>query len=278
MIALKVRPKPRFFDSNRITRILDGAREAIDNGDKPKLQDIWSENEDVRKAQHERHHNGKCCYCERKRDIRLERDVEHYRPKMGVKEAPNHPGYWWLAYDWSNLLLSCKTCNTIYKKNHFPLRNENMRVYNEGKIVAEDALLINPVIENPEPYFLYTTEKWGGEYLTKIVPSQKDNDKSDRTIKILNLNRPELLGEEERSESYKRITGIIENYIFWKQYLEVVRIGDNTDKVDMCLAKIGEIKDSIKKEIRSTKTYSGFRRYLIRKSEQDELVELLNEI
>lgn len=278
MIALKVIPKPEFFDSNRITRILDGARGAIDNGDKPKLQDIWSENEDVRKAQHERHHNGKCCYCERKRDIRLERDVEHYRPKMGVTEAPNHPGYWWLAYDWSNLLLSCKTCNTIYKKNHFPLRNENMRVYNEGKIDAEDTLLINPAIENPESYFLYTTEKWGGEYLTKIVPSQKDNDKSDRTIKILNLNRPELLGEEERSESYKRIKDIIENYIGWKWYLEKVRIGGDTNKVDTCLAEIEKIKNLIKKEIRFTKTYSGFRRYLIRNSEQDELVELLNEI
>lgn len=279
MIALKSVPEPEFFGSDKITNILNQAREDIAAGNKPKLKDIWSDDEDARKAQHERHHNGKCCYCERKRDIKLERDVEHYRPKKGVTGAPEHPGYWWLAYDWNNLLIACKTCNTIHKKNNFPLRDENMRVYDEGNIDAEETLLINPAIEDPKPYFSYVTEKKGGEYLTIIVPSPTDSGKGKSTIEIIKLNRPELLGEEERSEPYKRIKDEIEDYIFWKKFHTHLRVAGNNvnDKISLAENEIEKIKNFIKKEIKSTKTYSGFRRFLVRQSEQDELVDLLNE-
>lgn len=279
MIALKETPEPEFFGSQRITDILNNARAAIASGGKLELPGIWSEDEHARKAQHDRHHNGKCCYCERKRDIKLERDVEHYRPKLEVSEDPNHKGYWWLAYDWENLLISCKTCNTIYKKNHFPLRDENGRARAEGdNIDVEDALLINPAIEDPEQYFLYITEKRGVEYLTKIVSSDENIERGQTTIEILKLNRPELLGQEERSESYRRIKDTIENYIFWKRFHDhTVVCGDN-EKKDLSLREIEKIKDCIKEEVKPTKTYSGFRRYIVRSSEQDELVELLNEI
>ena len=278
MIALKETQEPEFFNSERITRTLDKAREAIEAGRKPKLPDIWSEDDDARRAQHGRHHNGKCCYCERKRDIKLERDVEHFRPKLKVKEAPDHGGYWWLAYEWNNLLISCKTCNTIHKGNHFPLREGSERVEAEGRIDTEDALLINPAIENPEDYFIYATEKRVEGYLTKIIPSEEDVERSQKTIQILDLNRSELLGGDERSESYKRIIETIHNYIGWKKLLEFyVAGGGREEQINLFLDKIKEIENCIKEEIRPTKTYAGFRRYLVRISEQDELVELLNE-
>ncbi|MEZ5007772.1 MAG: hypothetical protein R2753_06420 [Chitinophagales bacterium] len=51
----------------------------------------------------------KCCYCEKPID---KGDLEHYRPKKGWKQnngaAMTKPGYYWLAYRWRNLLLSCK--------------------------------------------------------------------------------------------------------------------------------------------------------------------------
>jgi uncharacterized protein (TIGR02646 family) len=51
----------------------------------------------------------KCAYCEKQ----LEKgsfEVEHYRPKGGVSGCA-HPGYWWLALTWTNLLPTCAGCN-----------------------------------------------------------------------------------------------------------------------------------------------------------------------
>src|SRR5579872_571430 len=60
----------------------------------------------------------KCAYCERI----CKADIEHYRPKKAVDEEAQHPGYYWLCYEWSNLLPSCITCNREGSKhNHFPV-------------------------------------------------------------------------------------------------------------------------------------------------------------
>src|SRR6476661_10679447 len=70
----------------------------------------------------------KCCFCESKIGHIAYGDVEHYRPKAGWvqdEEPINKPGYYWLAYEWDNLLLSCEKCNQRYKKNYFPLANNS---------------------------------------------------------------------------------------------------------------------------------------------------------
>jgi hypothetical protein len=84
----------------------------------------------------------KCAYCETK-IVRFYGDAEHYRPKGGVKyvmpgsnkqaiaqvtdEAGNlrdHPGYFWLAYHWRNLVPACQCCNSGKgKQNQFPVKN-----------------------------------------------------------------------------------------------------------------------------------------------------------
>lgn len=79
--------------------------------------------------------HGKCIYCERKigsaSNKKVEWDVEHYRPKSrvrkwkwpgGIDTGPESPGgYFLLALDWRNYMASCKRCNTIYKKDYFPI-------------------------------------------------------------------------------------------------------------------------------------------------------------
>ena len=69
--------------------------------------------------------HGKCCFCERK--IGAEGDVEHFRPKasfcQGERSPLERPGYYWLAYEWDNLLLACPICNQRFKRNYFPLRS-----------------------------------------------------------------------------------------------------------------------------------------------------------
>lgn len=81
---------------------------------------------DVIRALHTAQH-GKCCYCERPLHRNREADIEHFRPKGEVRQGHEHaierPGYFWLAYDWSNLYLACKPCNQEYKGILFPLAN-----------------------------------------------------------------------------------------------------------------------------------------------------------
>ena len=58
---------------------------------------------------------GRCAYCEGRNSAGEFGDAEHYRPKGEVTENRkpiSHPGYYWLAYEWYNLLLSCKKCNS----------------------------------------------------------------------------------------------------------------------------------------------------------------------
>src|SRR5690349_1720738 len=63
--------------------------------------------------------HGKCAYCESVYRAVDALDIEHYRPKGGVTEDDDHPGYWWLAGVWSNLLPSCPPCNQLRKHTHY---------------------------------------------------------------------------------------------------------------------------------------------------------------
>ena len=101
---------------------------------------------------------GKCAYCESRIEINQPGDVEHYRPKGSVAESPDHPGYWWLASDWDNMLTSCANCNRVRshageragKGNRFPLADEAKRAFTPGAEVDEDPLLLNPCLDSPE--------------------------------------------------------------------------------------------------------------------------------
>ena len=64
----------------------------------------------LKRAQH-----NKCCFCE-KNQVDEYGAVEHFRPKSGYKIDKNQkkltkPGYYWLAYEWTNLLFVCAACN-----------------------------------------------------------------------------------------------------------------------------------------------------------------------
>ena len=73
--------------------------------------------------------NHKCGFCEAKLDHIAYGDVEHFRPKAGYRQKGNDPlqkpGYYWLAYEWDNLLFSCQICNQRYKKNLFPIKTRH---------------------------------------------------------------------------------------------------------------------------------------------------------
>src|SRR5690349_10627866 len=122
--------------------------------------------------------NGKCAYCESTFLHVYSGDIEHFRPKAEIFEAnPRRPGYYWLASDWNNLLLSCRNCNqklshtifglsekkTMGKMNQFPLSelDKFVRHHDVANGVHNEEpyrLLLNPCVDNPEEHLEYGEE------------------------------------------------------------------------------------------------------------------------
>ena len=104
----------------------------------------------LRTAQHD-----KCAYCETLNPTSHE-VVEHFRPKNGWRQKRGDslikPEYFWLAYEWTNLLFACDQCNDRgHKENLFPLANPTHRATaRKPKIEKEKPLLLNPY-ENDDP-------------------------------------------------------------------------------------------------------------------------------
>ena len=103
----------------------------------------------LRAAQHD-----KCCFCESKFAHVSYGDVEHFRPKAAVRQSADgpleRPGYYWLAYEWSNLFASCQICNQRFKKNLFPLDNPRSRARSHhDDLGREKPLLLDPGRDEP---------------------------------------------------------------------------------------------------------------------------------
>ena len=111
----------------------------------------------------------KCAYCESEVGASQFGDIEHWRPKGKVTNELDeialvtdsdgsktpHPGYYWLAYDWRNLLYSCLRCNRpktvlgkrIGKASRFPVNGFRARC--KGEESREQPLLLNPLCDDP---------------------------------------------------------------------------------------------------------------------------------
>lgn len=220
MIYLKRGPAPASLNLSEVTgstasKELDDARDYFLANNTGPPGDHFSAyaRPDVREAIHTQFF-GKCCYCEKRVDRRRELNIEHFRPKSGIDEYENHPGYWWLAMRWENLLPSCQNCNSKTrqpviepdmtvediknallekrwssrgKQNFFPTE-DNSWISTEGEALNDEKpLLIDPTERDPEPMFEW---KFLGSY---ILAMPKDGNRRARvTIDILGLNRADL--------------------------------------------------------------------------------------
>ena len=145
MIKLRCRPDiPNTLASKEVAKFKETLKKrVVEDGVRLRSKDLESKywrKDDVKRALYKMH-RGKCCYCERKRDEKREPDVEHFRPKAKVSEAPEHPGYWWRAYEWDNYFFACKQCNQGHKKCYFPLIEESMRCLSDNEDLDQE----NPV-------------------------------------------------------------------------------------------------------------------------------------
>ena len=141
-----------------------------------------------------KHHEKKCCYCERKIEAKHESDIDHFRPKGAVTGVNRrNSGYWWLAYAWDNLFFSCKVCNQKFKKNEFPLVGGSRASYGRRSLARESPFLIHPIKERPENLIDY---KWDAKGSVPLAwPIGRDRKgRGTATIRIAGLDR-ELLNE-----------------------------------------------------------------------------------
>lgn len=179
----------------------------------------------------------KCAYCE----TPVGRSVfhaEHYRPKGRVtadkkkvkikndlgKEV-DHPGYFWLAFHWKNLLPSCALCNTVNGKgNQFPIPETNSyRTIFKGLTKAEMKTLKEKLIQSsnwPDLFYLQPDDLDDKEGRLLLHPYFDDPRKSLRfddfgaviaignpeekargewSIKVYNLNSEDIKTERRKA-------------------------------------------------------------------------------
>jgi uncharacterized protein (TIGR02646 family) len=159
---------------------------------------------DVKRRLSEAQHD-KCAYCE-VRIVSDAGDVEHFRPKAGVRQGKDQPkqspGYFWLAYTWSNLLYACSRCNREHKRDLFPLEDPTARadaLREEGSTAGEAPLLLDPATDTPELHIRFNGER---------AEPLNEGRRGRVTIDVLGLNRTRLL--EARREKLENVRTIVE--------------------------------------------------------------------
>lgn len=166
---------------------------------------------------------GKCIFCEQRIRTHQHGDMEHFRPKGAVRDEQNqpilrrgidkpHPGYYWLAYDWRNLLPSCVLCNQpstddsgqpIGKRNYFPLADEGQRAQAPGEEVHEQPLLIHPLFEDPAEHL--------GLDPSGVFFAKNNSPRGEACIRIFGLNLRDL--PDERARVYSDTKKLYKSYL-----------------------------------------------------------------
>ena len=141
--------------------------------------------------------HGKCAYCETSLLPIACGDVEHYRPKTSysqVRRRPYKPAYYWLAYDWKNLMAVCPACNR-HKGVWFPLMDPKARDIAHQNISKEDPLILNPYDDCVEEHLEYRAF----HVFPKTSKDGSEDIKGRTTIDAVGLEREDLVEERRRA-------------------------------------------------------------------------------
>jgi uncharacterized protein (TIGR02646 family) len=138
----------------------------------------------------------KCAFCETNTHAGAHKDVEHFRNKIH---------YYWLGYEWTNLLLSCQICNRDFKGTLFPLQNDADRITSHPlnrasefdrrqcrilskSLKSEKRLLLHPAIDNPKKHLKFLSNG----LVKGLTPKGK------KSVEIYGLERDELRKAREK--------------------------------------------------------------------------------
>lgn len=196
-------------------------------------------------------YNKKCAYCESGVE---DRHVEHYRPKSS---------YYWLAYSWDNLLISCSTCNTKKGKKFeisgfkVTFRNKLKRIFEINNLSkkyddVEHPKLVNPEVFDAYPFLIF-------DNLGRI---SSININVNYTIDTCKLDRIEL------RDKRKKIINDFEEAV-------KAEIALHDDPKDQYKATQVLFRDFVKKSKNKNEEFLAFRKYHI---ENDTLNSIINKI
>ncbi|MCP5500750.1 MAG: HNH endonuclease [Leptospiraceae bacterium] len=155
-------------------------------------------------------YQSKCAYCECfLSDYSF--TVEHYRPKSGGYS------YYWLGYEWSNLIPVCLKCNNA-KGERFPIgvpertltsEKQKCRVREpiflpDGDLDMDTMKADHPYLLDEKPYFLHPEIDDPENFLCitntgKMIPQVKIDEneyyyqRANQTIELIQLNRDMLI-------------------------------------------------------------------------------------
>jgi hypothetical protein len=246
--------------------------------------------------------HGKCAYCESRYRAVDARDVEHYRPKGGVTEAPGHWGYWWLAAIWRNLLPSCPPCNqrrrqVVFdpgmtleeferalrlkpkrltgKANAFPVRGDNWVTTETGDLTSEDPLLINPCERDPAAHLEFIFE-WDDKMLfweadpivavvrPKLTAAGEEDPYAKASIAIYGLNRAGLILEREARvrELQMRCHPIVD-------LAHDMESSPSPAEASRIMARLAKYKADLLKATQPDQPYAGMARAFVRQFEKE---------
>jgi len=160
------------------------------------------------RALFERAYGAKCWYTESK-NPGTDDDIDHYRPQGGVAEAPDHGGYWWEAFNWRNLRLSChranrprsnpETSTVLGKGNHFPLLDEAHRWCSPDHFCCEEPALLDPTDPEDPPHLTFDIDG-----RVAVAPAFATSDTAVRRVEasreLLHLDWPAFV--DDRRDLY----------------------------------------------------------------------------
>jgi uncharacterized protein (TIGR02646 family) len=183
--------------------------------------------------------HGKCAYCESFYASQAPVDIEHYRPKGAVEGAPDHPGYWWLGMEWSNLLPSCLDCNRrrkqkapdhigdlnlLYKatqsgkKDSFPVAGARA-VAENAELAAEQALLLDPTRDDPSAHLTY----WlGDDAAGGLILPKRVNGSPSSPIELAAAGLPEEVAAEAE-QSNLSVRGAVSIQVYGLNRIRLVQ-------------------------------------------------------
>jgi hypothetical protein len=144
----------------------------------------------------------KCGFCEQLGRTENPLEVGHFRPydelhDAGTSSPSSSTAYWWLAYEWENLYLMCKSCRER-SRFQFPI---GMRRAASGAIAdqlrSEQPLLLDPcLLFEPTHVALEPGRSTG-----LLVARETDGTptRASATIELFGLNRTELVFRRMRA-------------------------------------------------------------------------------
>ena len=173
-------------------------------------------------------------------------EAHHFRPRMNAMSlhgviSTNH--YWWLAYEWTNLYLSCGACNSL-KGTRFPIQAASRAAPESplDDLVHEKPLLLDPcanqIEDQPEEHLVFVPEG-------RVV---SETEQGFTTIEVFGLNRTQLISN--RKKTYDEL---IANYA-----VKIKKLGPDGIRTD----------DSLRQELNNNllpeRPYTALRRQFIK--------------